>query len=109
MLFRQSRGYFTSVTSEMCASAANSCLCASQLCVCDEKCVLGRQIAAMQRKSCCWLQNQLEIARRAAKCKSISRKIVSIASNSHTEGPKTAFLKKKKKDVIPRKALKPRG
>ena len=42
------------------------------------------------------------------KCKSISRKIVSIASNSHTSPPKMGFFGCTQKDVIPGRPIKPR-
>ena len=49
------------------------------------------------------------LGRQTEKCKSISRKIVSIASNSHTEAPKTPIFGCNKKDVIPTNPLKPRA
>ena len=50
----------------------------------------------------CW-------AAKPAKCKSISRKIVSIVQYSHTEGPKSGIFGCTKKDVILSKPTKPRA
>ena len=76
-------------------------LCASlqiRVCVCVWRvCVRLSCVSAM--KSVCW-------AAKPAKCKSISRKIVSIAQYSHKLGPKTPIFGCTKKDVIPEKPLK---